>query len=214
MNKQNAAMKRYVGYMTQIRTRTDVINKALHELGAGRAVTGYRECDVELIYLQLRHCLELMMLASLSAHYANGYSLSQKFYKKEYNATKLLRFIKTKNPNFYPRPVEGQDSVDLDGIRQTVEIRDGFLTQTDFCKLYDRICGKMLHAQRETKAQNDLAQKIKDAVYYRDRLVRLLNCHWIHLTEDTCYRVIMRDRDDGEVKINLMTKISNSKQFC
>lgn len=204
MTKTDAAISKYQEYMTEIRSRTDVINRAISKLQRGDALTGYRESDIELIYLQFRHCLELIMFASLSAHYAHGYELSQKLLKKEYNATKLLRFLKAKNAKFYPSPMETGDIKGEDGIWQTTPVTEGFLTQDDFCRLYDQSCGKLLHAQRTSKFRGGHEELIEEATFYRDRMMKLLNCHWITLTEDISFRVIMRNAKTGAVAINVM----------
>lgn len=209
LSKQDTAIGRYCVYMKEIRYRIHVIDEVLSELKKGGALSGYRESDIELVYLQFRHCLELIMFSALSAHYAYGYDLSRKFLNKEYNATKLLKFIKTKNPEFYPRPVEPRDSIGPDGIKETVAITEGFLTQEDFCKLYDRLCGKMLHAQRKPKFRSNHTQLIAEAVYYRDRMIKLLNCHWVQLTKDISFSVIMKTSNDGEVAVTVMKKIGS-----
>jgi hypothetical protein len=193
--------------MKEIRYRTDVINKAISSLQNGGALTGYKESDIELIFLQFRHCLELMMMGSLAAHHAHGYKLTQRFLKKEYNASKLLRFIKAKNPKFYPSPVKVRGDKGEDGRFVTEPITDGFLTQDDFCKLYDRACGRMLHAQRKSKFAGRHDQLIEEAVYYRDRLMKLLNCHWINLTDEIAFAVFMVDSKTGEVGLNVMERI-------
>lgn len=211
MTKADTAISKYREYMTEIRFRTDVISRAISTLQSGDALTGYRESDIELIYLQFRHCLELIMFASLSAHYAHGYELSQRLLKKEYNATRLLRFLKDKNPKFYPIPMESGDIKGEDGIWQTIPVIEGFLTQDDFCSLYDQSCGKLLHAQRTSKFKDGHERLIENATFYRDRMMKLLNCHWVTLTEDISFRVIMRDAETGAVGINVMKLVGTKR---
>lgn len=208
MTKDNTATSKYREYMAEIKHRIDVINRAISSLNDHSSLTGYRESDIELIYLQLRHCLELMMFASLSAHYAYGHDLSKRIVEKQYNATSLLKFLKSKNPHFYPSPVEAYDTKDSNGVLQTIPVTDGFLTQDEFRNLYDKACGKLLHAQRKSKFEDGHEKLIEDAVYYRDRLMRLLNCHWITLSEDISLRVIMINSNTGGVGINVMKRIN------
>lgn len=203
--KTATAIEKYRGYMREIRYRTAVIDKTLELLEENGSLTGYRETDLELVFLQLRQCLELMLFASVAAHYSYGHSLSGKFVDKEYNATKLLRYIRKANPKFYPSPVEIKDEQDENGVLLAVPIADGFLTEGEFCVLYDRTCGRLLHANREPKFGADLDELRKSAREYRNKLVRLLNCHWVHLTNETAIRVIMVDSQTGEPSINVMT---------
>jgi len=190
--------------MTEIRSRTDVINIAISKLQSGGALTGFRESDIELIYLQFRNCLESIMFASLSAHYAHGHDLSQRILNREYNATRLLRFLKNKNPEFYPSPVKSEEFKDDDGVWQTTPVTEGFLTQDDFCNLYDKSCGKLLHAQRTSKFKDGHEKLLEEAEFYRNRMMKLLNCHWVTLNKDISFRVIMKDAETGAVGINVM----------
>lgn len=209
MSSQKSVIGRYENYMAEIRHRIDVINKVLSELETGSSLTSYREIDIEVIFLQLRHCLELIMFASLSAHYHYGYELSQKILKKEYNATKLLRFIKTKNPSFYPSPAETKPIKHPNGLFEAVPITEGFLTQDDFCRLYDQACGWMLHAQRDNKFNKGHEELIKEATEYRNKLVRLIDCHWISLTDDICLQVLMRHPTTGTVLVMVMQSVES-----
>ena len=213
MKKQDAAIEKYRNFMREIRYRTDVINRTLSTLKNGGALTGFRESDIELVFLQFRHCLELMMFASLSAHYHTGHELSRKILNKEYNASKLLRFLRTKNPKFYPKPVEIGDKKNEDGMYLVEDILDGYLTENEFCTLYDKTCGKLLHAQRTSKFDDNHDELVSEALAYRDKMMNLLNCHWVHLNDAISFRVVMRDAQTGDVGINVMRYIGQADEL-
>ncbi len=190
--------------MREIKYRVNVIGNVLEQANNGSSTTGYRESDIELIYFQLRHCLELIMFSSLVAHYAHGLSLSAKLQSKEYNATKILKFIRSKNPKYYPKPMQPNQVRDVNGTWQTSPLEDGYLTEEEFCSLYDRTCGRMLHAQRKPKFDNNYQELFENAKAYRDKIMLLLNDHWIHITEKYAFRVVMNESKTNDVSINYM----------
>ncbi len=149
--KIETAIEKYRGYMREIRYRTTVMDNTLALLEKNESLTGYRETDIEIVFLQLRHCLELMLFASVAAQHSYGHKLSGKIIDREYNATRLLRYIKRVNPKFYPLPVKAKGEQDEKGVFKTAPLAEGFLTEKEFCILYDRTCGPLLHANRKPK---------------------------------------------------------------
>lgn len=194
-------MKKYRNYMREIFCRLRAVDLALSKLTKATALTGYKETDIEFIFLQFRHCLELMMFAAVSANYHYGTEISEQILRKEYNASKLMKFIKQRNPKFYPQPIESYYKVNFDGTSKTIPVINGFLTQADFCTLYDKVCGQMLHAQRKPKFGQDHTSLIEESEYYRDRLTRLLSYHWIQLRDDICFQVVRKDITDVHISI-------------
>lgn len=73
------------------------------------SLTGYRETDLEIVFLRLRHWLELIMFASVVAHQSLGHKLSKKIVEKEYSASRLFKFIQLANPKFHPKPVKSSE---------------------------------------------------------------------------------------------------------
>ena len=59
-------------FMRRIKYRTDVIRRTEAAYRLGTSITGYRQTDIDLCYLQLRKSLELMMFASVIAHDSLG----------------------------------------------------------------------------------------------------------------------------------------------
>lgn len=211
MKSLDGAISKYKDYMREIRYRTNVIKKTLRALSDGEPLTGYRESDIELIYLQLRQCLELMMFASLVAHYSHGYELAKKIVDKEYHARKIMAYIRLKNKKFYPKPMAGNEEKNSEGQWLARDLEDGYLTEDDFCILYDRTCGKILHAHRVSKFNDNHDKLISDAEVYTDKLIALLNVHWINITEKNSIRVIMKDSVTGDIGVNYLEYIGKVK---
>lgn len=198
MNVQTV-MSRYADYMRQIKYRMAVIAKCIGAHASGHAVTGYRETDIELCYLQLRQCLELVMFSTVIAHDAFGVKLNRQLRDKAYNASQILRQIRHLNGKFYPLPVK--DSGSPDGIRKVDKIEEGYLTETEFCRLYDKVCGRFLHADRKDVYSKGMDQYFIDVKTYHRKLIRLLNHHWIHVTDEIALAVLMQTQSDGDVQV-------------
>ncbi len=152
-----------------------------------------------------------MMFASVVGHHAHGIELSRRLLKSEYNASKILKFLKTKNPNYYPVPMQPDEIQNREGAWIPERLSEGYLTEDDFCELYDKTCGKMLHAQRLSKFDINHDDLVAEADIYLVKLVALLNVHWVHFNEDYAFRVGMRDVSTGSPNISLMQAVENRK---
>lgn len=206
----STAIEKYAIYMEEIKSRIVVIDRAISSYERGGSLTGFVESDIELIFLQFRHCLELIMLASLVAHHHQGIALSKKFYDKEFNATKLLAYMKSVNKGFYPKPMTDLPEKNEKGQFQAVDSDRDYLKIDDFKELYDRVCGKMLHAQRSSKFFNMKDELIKQSTVYRNKIVALLECHWIHFDDKSIIRTIMNEKETGRVAVNILDYVGPS----
>ena len=203
--KVETAIARYRDNMRQIKYRTAVISKCIDTYVAGGSVTGYRETDIELCYLQFRKILELIMFSAVTAHSAFAIKLSKHLQDKEFSASKILRQIQRINPKYYPEPVK--DLGYPDGIRKVDKISHGYLTESDFCTLYDKICGKYLHASRQNVYFGCIESHFEKIMDYHKKTVRLLNHHWIHISDKIALAVLMQTQSDGDVQVTHMQSI-------
>ena len=201
MNAKTVISK-YAHFMRQIRRRTSVIARCIHHNQRGRSVTGYRETDIDLCYLQLRKCLELIMFSSVIAHNAFGLELSKHLRDKEYNASQIVKKIRSLNPNYYPVPV--RDVNPENGIRKVDKINAGYLTEADLCELYDRVCGKLLHANREDLYSDRIDEHFAEITKYHSKLIKLLNHHWVHVSDKIALAVLMKTESSGDVQVTHM----------
>lgn len=195
-------INRYANYLREMKQRISVIQSTVKQLRNGQTITGYRETDIELCFLQFRATLELMMYAALVAHESQGKILAKKLHNNEYNATKLLRHVRRINPRFYPAPKT--DWRRDDGVWVVEDVTEGYLSEADFGKLYDRLCGPMLHARRTSKflgRHDDIVDQISS---YLAKLMKLLNQHWIVVSDDIVFRALMQDKATGDVGVNLL----------
>ena len=191
------AIRRYGDFMRRIKYRTEVVRRCETIYQRGSSVTGYRETDIGLCYLQLRKSLELMMFASLIAHDTFGRELDKKLRDKEWRAGKIVKQLERVNPRFYPAPVN----------HATPRSGADILTKTDFQSLYGR-CGDMLHAKREDVYGDRIPSHFREVREYCTKLVRLLNHHWVHITDDIALVVLMPTQPDGDVQVEELKKLS------
>lgn len=189
----------------ELKYRMDAIHRYFDEHKKGTSLSGYRETAIEFCFLQFRKCLELMMYAGVVTHCAEGIKLQNNIVNNEYNATKMLKFLRRANPSFYPRPVKG--GIKNKDIRTVDGLSDGFLTQQEFCRLYDQICGGLLHAKRRDQFEGKHGEYFIEIELWLSKHKTLLNHHWIHITEKIAIAVVMRSDVNGKVHVALLEKV-------
>lgn len=196
----------YAGYMEEVKKRTDVCLRLLTIYRAGNSMTGYKETDIDILYLQIRKIFELVMFASVVAHRFNSAKIKRDA-DSAYNAGKLMNFIKEINPDFYPSPK--YDSESIDGVRQVKDLsnEDGevFLTEEEMRRVYNRVCGNFSHAKRQYHYGNDVAKfrHFESINIIIGKITALLNHHWIKLDENVSFAVIMKG-EDGNVGVSVL----------
>jgi hypothetical protein len=199
-------IEQYIVYMEEIKSRVGVVSSVIDHQSRNATLTGFRESDIELSFLQLRKCQELMLFAAITASYHAGLELQRHIVEGEWNATKLVKMLSRHNPKFYPQalesPIEAQP-----GHKYTNEKKDGFLTLPEFCRLYDRVCGPLMHAARKPQFAGRYEEHFTEVRQWRDKLIGLLNHHWIYLTEELRLAVLMKTNINGAVQVSVMKKL-------
>jgi hypothetical protein len=199
-------IEQYVNYMEELKSRVAVVSSVVEHKSKSQTLTGFRESDIELCFLQLRKCLELMMFASVSANYHAGLELQRHIVEGEWNATKLVKMLARHNPKFYPQAMEPPIEIEP-GKRHAEEKKSGYLTKDEFCVLYDRVCGPLMHASRKPQFVGRYDELFTEIQQWRDKLVGLLNHHWIYLTEEVRLAALMKTTVNGAVQVVLMKKV-------
>ena len=204
MKVQNT-INQYADYMRQIKFRMSVIVRCIKSNQAGNSLTGFRETDIDLCYLQLRKCLELIMFSSVIAHHSFGVELSKHLRNKEYSASQIIKKLKRVYPKYYPTPVRESDS--SNGIRKVEKINEGYLTEPEFCKLYDKVCGGILHASRPDPYVDNIDEHFAEINRYHNKLICLLNYHWIHISDEVALAVLMKTKGNDDVQVARMNAV-------
>lgn len=180
--------------MREIKRRTEVIDFFLRK--DGHAL--YYPTTIESICLQFRKILELIAFSSLIAN-KDRYAAAHKNFESHWNAELLLKDLSRINANFYPKPIDENPSATPGVVNDLVSIKDGYLTQEDFIYIYKK-CGGMLHAANPYGSKTGLHFFEKSFTAWRAKLIRLLNCHQVHLVDETGFWLIhMQENGDNEV---------------
>ena len=204
--KEADIISKYAAYMREIKHRMDVISKCIDQYQNGGSLTGYHQTDIDLCFLQFRKCLEIIMFSSVIAHDSYGSELSNQLRNKEYNASKITKLLKQINPKFYPNPVT--DTGYSNGIREVDDISEDYLRESEFCELYDRICGKILHASRQDLYAGLIPDYFFQILKYHNKLMRLLNHHWLHVSGKSAYAILMSTESNDDVQVTRMEAVS------
>lgn len=201
------AIDQYGHFMRRIWSRIDVIVLCGTNNPSSMSVTGYPHVDIDLCYLQLRKCFELMMFASVLAHESFGHELDKRLREKEWKPKEIIRRMRQVNPQFYPVPVRETPPA-TSGARNLEWLKDGFLTESEFVKAYGR-CGDWLHAKRKYPYE-DLEICWQGITSYTTKLVRLLKCHLIHLTDNLILEAKMPENLSGEVEVIISERATSN----
>ena len=172
----------------------EVIDFFLHK--GGHAL--YQPTTTESICLQFRKILELIAFSSLIAN-KDRYAAVHKNFESHWNAELLLKDLSRVNPDFFPKPIEERTSPIPGVVNELVPITDGYLTQEDFIFVYKK-CGGMMHAVNPYGSRTGVHFFEKSIPAWREKLIRLLNCHEVHLVDETGFWLVhMKEDLDDEV---------------
>ena len=185
---------KYCNLMDEIKRRTAVITA----FGSGGAAALYKATTIESVYLQFRKILELIALGSLVAN-KNEFSKAYGDFSKCWNAHYLLRDMERVNPDFYPRPIIEVPSQQPHAKMEWQDKKDGFLTNNEFLKLYEK-CGAIMHAGNPYGSNVDFEYYGRNIQGWQDKIIGLLNSHTIRLVNDpNVYLLHMKEDRDEKV---------------
>jgi len=185
----------YCDLMREIRKRDEVIRGFC----AGGCYTLYMATTLESMCLQVRKTLELIALGSLVVN-KNDFAKFHRDFQKYWHGGRILKDIERINPKFYPVPIEEVSCADTNMPVKWEKIKEGYLTKDDFVKVYEK-CGKILHADNPFGSKTDYSYYQEQIKNWRNKIVKLLSSHQIHLLNDkNIYLIHMKEKKDGQVK--------------
>jgi len=140
--------------------------------------------EAEIICLQFRAVVELILLANLSAH-KEWYSKGFDKLKKEWRISNIIKFIESVNPDFFPIPLQEKikNYSEMNPQILSVENIKEALTKDDVIDIYDT-CSNMLHAQNPFDSQKDFEMGDTFLKWW-NKIVELLDVHTIQLVDST-----------------------------
>lgn len=211
MNKKEilTCINKYAAYMEEIKKRTDVVTRLVQAQKGGRTMTGYIETDIDTVYLQLRKITELIMFACVVANKSAGLALN-KTLKKGYELKKIKKLLLAFNTAFFPTP-KIDDGITKTGIRKIADLNNNtksFMTEPELFTAYGK-AGRYLHAQRDYQYGRGEASKtiLNNAINDVNKLIALLDHHWVKISEDSSFAVVMQGNTDGKVNVSHMVQI-------
>ncbi|MCG2628572.1 hypothetical protein L6654_18220 [Bradyrhizobium sp. WYCCWR 13023] len=191
----------YTRCMEEIKRRQIAIDEILYE----RKTTSFKYTNIEFVALQFRKIFELVILATLTSHQHLFEGLTRKL-AKEWQVTKIVVIVKSKNPGFFPNPIDRVPSTNKSAKDEWKPVSVGFLTLDELVEAHGKI-GTLMHANnpyREEQSLNELESLFPS---WRERLIRLLNHHLIKFPDDeTILYVGMQSAETGSVHTALFKK--------
>lgn len=195
-------MQKYATCMEEIKLR----QRSIRDIVVGNNSTSFEMTNIEFVCLQFRKILELIALATLAAN-REQYGIAYRKFYEHWKAKRILNDLKKINPNFYPVPTK---QIVVNGkVVETVAIKDGFLTKSDFEKIYND-CSQMLHSKNPyNKKEINIEELKKKFMVWDNKIITLLNHHQVQLLNSNKQLwVIMNGNTDGRVHVTEMQKIS------
>lgn len=177
--------------MQEIRDRLALVEA----VGQHKISTSVETFDIELVFLQLRKCLELIAFASLIAN-KDKYSAAYANFASHWKAKGMLECIEKLNPDFYPLPVK-QPTVLANGVKHLDLVPNGFLTRSEFVTLYEK-SSEFLHSRNPFTTKDPVVKLGYSTKEWLSRIKCLLKLHVTHLVDGSVW--IIEIPNDGPVR--------------
>jgi hypothetical protein len=202
--KIEKSLNLYIKQLKEIKHRTSAIGL----IAEGRFSTPYPATNIEFVYLQYRKILELIALSSLVAN-KDEYEKVEREFAKEWNAKKILKKLKTINPDFYPRPTRQIKDPKKSGHFTLESIESGYLTQDDFVELYN-LSSTLIHATNPFAPEPDLEAYKSRMPGWFGKITTLLNHHTIILYGGKhMIAALMQSENNGEPHATFFAKVES-----
>jgi len=187
---------KYRNVMEEIKARVLVISSFIKEV----RTTGNDVTDAEFISLQFRKILELIALGSMVSN-KEKYSEIRVRFERDWNAKNIIGDLSRINPEFYPRPVIKTESADPAVDYHFEQIKSGYLSKTEFLKLYEK-CGGLLHAENPFGGKKDFTGIRQNASDWVNKIQRLLDLHCVlAYGHERAWIVQMREGPEKKVAV-------------
>lgn len=193
--------QKYANCMEEIKLRTESVVDMLNK----NASTTYKMTNVEFCCLQIRKILELIVMASITAHKDVYSEINKKFYN-HYKVRCILKDLEALHPDFYPIPSE--QVVKNGKVEEVIRIKEGYLTKEELIEIYSD-CSSIIHVNnpynRRIPDVGNIGSKLG---MWLDKIIKLLNHHQVKLYKsDNQIWVIMNGSTDGKVHVVDMEKV-------
>lgn len=195
----------YCGLMEEVKSRIEAIDQLMELPGITLRIR------VESICLQLRLLLELIVFSSLVSN-KDVWQRSRKELQSSQDINRKLKELKRIHPNFYPRPVDLQESTPGG---EPEDREEGFLSEGKLIEVYGRL-GNILHAENPLGKETDYRYFIDEVPGWILQVQNLLECHKVYLYHhpEEFYLIKMFGDVDGELMCIPFTTTADGKPKC
>ena len=195
----------YCDLMEEVKARVESVGKLMELPGITNRTR------VESVSLQLRMLLELIVFSSLVSN-KDVWQRSQKELQSSQNINNRLKELKRLHPEFYPKPIDLQQSA---AVGEPVSLTRGFLGEDDLIKVYGRL-GNILHADNPLGKETDYRYFLDTVPHWITQVKNLLECHKVYLYHhpDRFYLVKMFGDADGELACIPFKTTASRKAKC
>ena len=201
VNAYSDIQKKYAACMEQVKLRMSSILSILNE----EKSTGYNYTDTEFVCLQFRKVLELIALANLVSN-KDQYAIMYNNFANHYHAKHILKDIEKINPNFYPIPTRQIVDEKTKRVKETINIKQGFLTKDEFVIIHGN-CSELMHAENPFAVPKELGILRSKFQNWYNQILILLNHHQLQLVDTNLQIwVIMNSDDSGRIAKYLFKK--------
>jgi len=184
----------YCLLMEDIKARVALIKSFLQGQSLGR-----EDFNGEVVSLQLRKCLEIVVYSSLIVNerlYAKTYA----DFAKHWRIAKIVGQIRKLNSNFFPQPIFLSSKAE-NGVVHFDFVKDGFLTLEELIVLYDKT-SQVIHTWNPCRTDPRIVDFGRTIEEWVQRLVNLLNFHIVHgVGLHEFWIVKMLAAEDGKVHV-------------
>ena len=167
---------------------------------------------MEFMCLQIRKICELFAFSTLTAN-RQEYEKIRNEFEKDWNFSRIIKFVSKVNEKYFPEPVK--PILDKSGKATEYKgIRNDFLSIKDIDDIYSQCCG-FVHAQNHYKELEGFYPKTyKDFLPWKDKFsdwrekfIRLLNCHVIGVNTTELKRIYITymHADDENAKVEVIS---------
>lgn len=206
MTTVDKKLQLYTQQMELIKRRIEVVDSIIISKSH---TTPYDASNIELCCLQLRKCIELIVMSSLVAN-SETYLEMYRRLGRDWRASLISKDLERINPNFYPKPIRiiPHD----DGPDEFVELDASKYISCDALLGYYEKIGAIMHSENPFGKQIDYAEYGVLIRRCRDEVIKLLNVHLAHLSDgQSMLYVVMQSDRDGKVHISYFQKTKNEE---
>jgi len=184
----------YCNFMEDLKARVALIRSFVQGQSLGR-----EDFDGEVVSLQLRKCLEIVVFSSLIVNeriYAQTYS----DFSTHWRAKKIIEKIKKLNIDFFPKPIFLSHQNE-DGVKHFDYVKDGFLTPEELVTLYDKT-SNVIHTWNPFRNDPRIVDFGRSIEEWLQRLQNLLDLHMIRgVGLHEFWIVKMVSTEDGKAQV-------------